>query len=168
MCFAEERIDPDLPENTRLVSAELGFHPQCCHILCFVSRVGSDHYTLMFKEGFPGGSLVKNLPADTGDASLILGLEDLLERKIISYSRILAWEIPLTEEPGGLYSPFGHKVSDTTEPTKQQQQQCSESPNRRPVTFYPHSSCFHSENSFHQCFGEFKSTKKVQNLYQTE
>ena len=109
-----------------------------------------------------------NLHADSGDASLILGLEDLLERKIISYSRILAWEIPLTEEPGGLYSPFGHKVSDTTEPTKQQQQQCSVSPNRRPVTFYPHSSCFHSENSFHQCFGEFKSTKKVQNLYQTE
>ena len=96
--------------------------------------------------GLPRCSLVKNLPADGGDAGFILSLEDLLERKIITYSRILAWEIPWTEEPGGLYSPWGHKVSDTTEPTTQQQQQCSVSPNRRSVTFYPHSSCFHSEN----------------------
>ena len=30
------------------------------------------------------------------------------------HSGILAWEIPWTEEPGGLY-PWGHKESDTTE-----------------------------------------------------
>ena len=30
-------------------------------------------------------------------------------------SSTLAWEIPWTEEPGGLYSPLGHKESDTTE-----------------------------------------------------
>ena len=30
------------------------------------------------------------------------------------HSGILAWEIPWTEEPGGLY-PCGHKESDTTE-----------------------------------------------------
>ena len=28
---------------------------------------------------------------------------------------ILAWRIPQTEEPGGLYSPWGHKELDTTE-----------------------------------------------------
>ena len=32
-----------------------------------------------------------------------------------THSRILAWRIPQTEEPGGLYSPWGHKESDTTE-----------------------------------------------------
>ena len=30
---------------------------------------------------------------------------------------ILAWEIPRTEEPGGLYSPWGQKESDTAELT---------------------------------------------------
>ena len=31
-----------------------------------------------------------------------------------THSSILAWRIPWTEEPGD-YSPWGHKVSDTTE-----------------------------------------------------
>ena len=30
-------------------------------------------------------------------------------------SSILAWSIPWTEEPGGYYSPWGHKESDTAE-----------------------------------------------------
>ena len=30
-------------------------------------------------------------------------------------SSILAWKIPWTEEPGGLYSSWGHKESDMTE-----------------------------------------------------
>ena len=32
-----------------------------------------------------------------------------------TYSIILAWRIPWTEEPGGLYSPWGRKQSDMTE-----------------------------------------------------
>ena len=32
-----------------------------------------------------------------------------------TYSRILAWRIPWTEEPGGLYSPWGCKELDMTE-----------------------------------------------------
>ena len=32
-----------------------------------------------------------------------------------THSSILAWRIPWTEESGGLYSPWGHKDSDTTE-----------------------------------------------------
>ena len=32
-----------------------------------------------------------------------------------THSTILAWEIPWTEEPGGLYSPWGHEELDTTE-----------------------------------------------------
>ena len=42
-----------------------------------------------------------------------LGQEDLLEKKMATYSSILAWEIPWTEEPGGL-QPMAHKESDTT------------------------------------------------------
>ena len=38
-----------------------------------------------------------------------------LEKGVAAHSRILAWRIPQTEEPGGLYSPWGCKESDTTE-----------------------------------------------------
>ena len=38
-----------------------------------------------------------------------LGWEDLLEKEMATYSSILAWKIPWTEEPGGLYSPWGCK-----------------------------------------------------------
>ena len=33
-----------------------------------------------------------------------LGREDLLEKEVAPHSSILAWEIPWTEEPGGLQS----------------------------------------------------------------
>ena len=44
----------------------------------------------------------KNLPAmqETGVQSL--GWEDPLEKRMATHSSILAWEIPWTEEPGGL------------------------------------------------------------------
>ena len=32
-----------------------------------------------------------------------------------THSSILVWEIPWTEEPGGLYSPWGHRESDMTQ-----------------------------------------------------
>ena len=54
--------------------------------------------------GFPGGSVVKNLPAKTGDMGLILGWEDPLEWEMETHPSILAWEIPQTVEPGGLQS----------------------------------------------------------------
>ena len=37
-----------------------------------------------------------------------LGLEDPLEEEMATHSRILAWEIPWTEEPAD-QSPYGHK-----------------------------------------------------------
>ena len=37
-----------------------------------------------------------------------LGWEDPLEEEMATYSSILAWRIPWTEEPGS-YSPWGHK-----------------------------------------------------------
>ena len=51
--------------------------------------------------------MVKNLPANAGDAKTgvrSLGWEDPLKEKMTAHSSILAWEIPWTEEPGGLRS----------------------------------------------------------------
>ena len=58
--------------------------------------------------GFPGGSVVKNLAANTGDMGLVLGWEDPLEKEMVTL------ENPVTEKLGGLQS-TGRKESDTTE-----------------------------------------------------
>jgi len=63
--------------------------------------------------GFPGGSVVKNPPANAGDAGLIPGREYLLEKEMSTHSSILAWEIPWTEDPDGLV-PGVAKESETT------------------------------------------------------
>jgi len=52
--------------------------------------------------GFPGGTAVKNLLAMWETEVLALCQEDLLEEEMATHSSILAWEIPWTEEPGGL------------------------------------------------------------------
>ena len=54
--------------------------------------------------------MVKNLPANAGDVGSISGSE----KKMTTHSSILAWEIPWTDEPGGLQSK-GHKRLDMTE-----------------------------------------------------
>ena len=56
--------------------------------------------------GFSGGSVVKNLLANSGntvDVALISGLgRSSGVENGNSYSTVLAWKIPWTEEPGGL------------------------------------------------------------------
>ena len=55
--------------------------------------------------------VVKNLPANAGDVrdvGSIPGWEDSLEEGMATHSKILAWRIPWTEEPGGLQS---HRVT---------------------------------------------------------
>ena len=54
--------------------------------------------------GFPGGSVVKNLPAKQETLVGFLGQEDSLEKEMATHSSILAREIPQTEEPGTLQS----------------------------------------------------------------
>ena len=54
--------------------------------------------------GFPGGSVVKNLPAKWKAWVWSLGQEDPLEKVMATHSSILAWEIPWTEEPDRLQS----------------------------------------------------------------
>ena len=64
--------------------------------------------------GFPGGSVVKNPLANTGDVGSALGWEEPLEKEMAIHSNILAWEIPWTEEPGGMQSMGSQKKLNTT------------------------------------------------------
>ena len=48
--------------------------------------------------------MVKNLPAMQETWVLSMGQEDSLEKRITTYSSILAWGTPWTEEFGGLQS----------------------------------------------------------------
>jgi len=55
--------------------------------------------------GFPGGAVLTKPPASAGDrrdGSPIPGSGRSLEEEMSTHSSILAWEIPWTEEPGGL------------------------------------------------------------------
>ena len=59
--------------------------------------------------------MVKNLPAmqETQETrAQFLGWEDPLEEGVATYSSILAWRTPWTEEPGRLQS-MGSQESDT-------------------------------------------------------
>ena len=62
--------------------------------------------------GFPGGSVVKNPPANAGDVGSISGCEDPLVEEMVTHSSVLAWEILWTEKPEGLQS-MGWQNSQT-------------------------------------------------------
>ena len=62
---------------------------------------------------FSGSSVVKNPPANAGDAGSIPGSGRSLEKEMEAHSSILAWEIHGQRSLVG-YSPWGHKGSDTT------------------------------------------------------
>ena len=63
--------------------------------------------------GFPGGSVVKSLPAKQETWVQALGWEVPLQEELATHSSILAWRISWAEEPDGLQS-MGSKESDTT------------------------------------------------------
>ena len=70
-------------------------------------KTSADYTTIHTRLGASQVALgVKNLPAKVGDETLVryLGWEDPLEEGMTIHSSILAWRIPLTEEPGGLWS----------------------------------------------------------------
>ena len=62
---------------------------------------------------FHGGSVVKK-PLAMHEVYKIrvrsLDVEDPLGRRVATHSSVLAWEIPWTEEPGGLESIGSHRV----------------------------------------------------------
>ena len=63
----------------------------------------------MYQGEILGGSVVKNLPALQNTQVRSLGWEDPLEKEMVTHSNILAWEIPWTEELGGLQSMVSQK-----------------------------------------------------------
>ena len=62
------------------------------------------------KKGFPSGSNGKESACNAGDPGSIPGLGVLLEMGMATHSRILAWRIPWTEEPGRLQSIGSQRV----------------------------------------------------------
>ena len=70
--------------------------------LSLYQKIGGHH-------SFPGG---KNQPAMREMWVRSMGQDDLLEKKMATYSSILPWDIPQTEEPGGLQS-LGLQKSQT-------------------------------------------------------
>ena len=66
--------------------------------LSFSRDAKSDHLIKVISAklvGFPGGSVVKNLPANAEDMGLILMCqEDPMEMEMTTHSSILAWETP--------------------------------------------------------------------------
>ena len=62
---------------------------------------------------FPGGSAVKNPPANAGDlrdTGSVPGSGRSLEKEMATCSIILAWKTLWTEEPGGLQSMGSQRV----------------------------------------------------------
>ena len=65
---------------------------------------------IMSHPGFPGISVVKSQAAMQKMRVQYLGWEDPLEKEMATRSTILAWEIPWTQEPGGLQSMGSQRV----------------------------------------------------------
>ena len=62
------------------------------------------------RQGFPDGSVVKNLPIMQETQVQSLGQKNPLEKETATHSSILAWEIPWTEEPGELQTMESQRV----------------------------------------------------------
>ena len=72
--------------------------------MCF-----SEIYTFVYMSmGFPGGSVVKNLPAKQEAQIWFLAQEDTLVKQIATHSSFLAWDILWTRSLAG-YSPCSPK-----------------------------------------------------------
>ena len=82
--------------------------------------------------------MVKNLPAKQETRDQALGLEDPLEEEMATHSSILAWEIPRTEEPGGLQSMGSQRVGHDLATKQEQQQRCYLSYVNLAVLWPPH------------------------------
>ena len=81
------------PEST----VYLRVHPQSCTFCWFRQMYNNKRSSLV-------AQTVKNLPAMQETWVWSLGQKDPLKKGMATYSSILAWRIPWTEEPGGLQS----------------------------------------------------------------
>ena len=76
------------------------------------------HYELILTWPSLVAQMVKNLPAVQETQVRFLRWKDPLEKGMATHSSILAWRIPWTEQPDGLWS-MGYKESDMTEGLRQ-------------------------------------------------
>ena len=61
-------------------------------------------YNIYNIQGFSGGSDDKESACNAGNLDSIWGQEDPLEEGMATHSSLLAWRIPMEEEPGGQQS----------------------------------------------------------------
>ena len=54
------------------------------------------------KDGFPGGSVVKNPPARAGDEGSVLGLGRSLKKEMATHSTLLTWRITMDRGAWGV------------------------------------------------------------------
>ena len=66
-----------------------------------------------------------------------LGWEDPLEKEMVAHSSILAWEIPWTEEPGGLQSTGLQRVRHDLVIKQQQQSEIHRHLDKEPRKTFP-------------------------------
>ena len=98
-CRGDLQPAPQLPAACRSPSLF------CVRLCAVLLRCRFSSVVQSARMGFPGSSqMVKNLPAMQETWVRTLGQEDPLEKGMATHSSVLAWEIPWTEEPGGLQS----------------------------------------------------------------
>ena len=70
--------------------------------MCVLKFLFFFRFGVCILKGFPAGSVVKNQPARQETWVGSLGREDPVEKEMATHYSILAWEIPWTEELGGI------------------------------------------------------------------
>ena len=90
-CYSLKSSHTHLLPESKVCSLHL-----CLFCLCFLIHCLGWSQTSLVAE------TVKRLPTMRETQVQSLGWEDLLEKEMATHSSILAWEIPWTEEPGGL------------------------------------------------------------------
>ena len=91
----------NLPGHPTPIARAPAISRVCSLHLCFCS-CHTSRFLCTTLGGFPGGSDSKASAYNAGDLGSFLDQEDPLEEGMAILSRILAWRIPWTEEPGGL------------------------------------------------------------------
>ena len=82
-------------------------HTYVCVCVCVCIYIPTDISILISKLV---AQMVKNLPVIQETHVQSLGQEDPPEKEMATHSSILAWQMPWTEEPGGLQSTGSRRV----------------------------------------------------------
>ena len=121
LCFAVGRILrwPPSDPNPHIIAQPLNAEDTCVYIWRTITLLISmfcgtaDWRKKLSQTGliwcFLGSSVIKNLPANAGDPGSIPGTRRSPGEENTTHFGILAWEIPWTEEHGGLQSIGSHK-----------------------------------------------------------